>query len=124
MASPSFADLGVSSTVVAELERQGIGEPFAIQGKVLPDSLAGRNVLARSRTGSGKTLAFAITLVERISDSGRAGSNGRPSNGQSRNGQSRNGQSSNGQSSNGQSSNGQSSTASRDGAKGPSALVL
>src|SRR6266511_1830204 len=124
MALPSFADLGVSSTVVAELERQGIGEPFAIQGKVLPDSLAGRNVLARSRTGSGKTLAFAITLVERISDAGRAGSNGRPYNGQSRNGQSRNGQSRNGQSRNGQSSNGQSSNASRDGSKGPSALVL
>jgi superfamily II DNA/RNA helicase len=32
---------------------------------VLPDALAGRDVLARSRTGSGKTLAFALPIIER-----------------------------------------------------------
>jgi superfamily II DNA/RNA helicase len=33
---------------------------------VLPDALAGRDVLAKSPTGSGKTLAFAVPLVERL----------------------------------------------------------
>ncbi len=45
---------------------RGFERPFAIQSLVLPDALAGRDVLARSRTGSGKTLAFAIPLVERL----------------------------------------------------------
>ncbi len=38
----------------------------------IPDALAGRDVLARSKTGSGKTLAFAVPLVERITASGRS----------------------------------------------------
>jgi ATP-dependent RNA helicase RhlE len=33
---------------------------------VMPDVMAGRDVLAKSRTGSGKTLAFAIPIVERL----------------------------------------------------------
>ena len=35
---------------------------------VLPDALAGLDVLARSPTGSGKTLAFALAIVERLSN--------------------------------------------------------
>src|SRR5207253_11109081 len=44
----------------------GIVEPFYIQSLVLPDALAGRDVLAKSPTGSGKTLAFGVPLVERV----------------------------------------------------------
>jgi superfamily II DNA/RNA helicase len=69
--SQSFADLGVSRPVVAALDRRGFKEPFAIQTLVLPDVLAGRDVLAKSPTGSGKTLAFGIPLVERIEPSAR-----------------------------------------------------
>ena len=36
---------------------------------VIPDVLAGRDVLAQSPTGSGKTLAFGVPMVERIKDS-------------------------------------------------------
>ena len=43
-----------------------IHAPFRIQSLVLPDALAGRDVLAKSPTGSGKTLAFALPLVERL----------------------------------------------------------
>ena len=50
---------------------RGFEQPFAIQTLVLPDALAGRDVLARSRTGSGKTLAFAVPLVERLHPSDR-----------------------------------------------------
>ena len=38
----------------------------AIQELVLPDALAGLDVLAKSPTGSGKTLAFALPIVERV----------------------------------------------------------
>src|SRR5205823_13464571 len=38
----------------------------------MPDAMAGRDVLARSRTGSGKTLAFAAPIVERITPDDRS----------------------------------------------------
>ena len=63
---PSFADLGVSNAVARALAARGITEPFAVQRLVVPDVLAGRDVLAKSPTGSGKTLAFGVPIVERI----------------------------------------------------------
>jgi superfamily II DNA/RNA helicase len=69
MSHESFADLGVSEVVVSELSERGIVKPFAVQGMVIPDMLAGHDVLAQSPTGSGKTLAFGVGLVERLKDS-------------------------------------------------------
>ena len=71
--SQSFLALGVSAPVVRALEARNINSPFAVQELVLPDALAGLDVLAESPTGSGKTLAFGIPLVERT-----AGANARP----------------------------------------------
>jgi ATP-dependent RNA helicase DeaD/ATP-dependent RNA helicase RhlE len=51
---------------VAALAARAIHEPFSIQELVLPDALAGLDVLAKSPTGSGKTLAFALPIVERV----------------------------------------------------------
>jgi superfamily II DNA/RNA helicase len=70
----SFPALGVSAPVVAALDRLGVTSPFAIQELVLPDALAGVDVLAAAPTGSGKTLAFGIPTIERT-----AGATGRPS---------------------------------------------
>ena len=61
----SFRELGVSPPVVDALTARSIHEPFRIQALVLPDALAGLDVLAKSPTGSGKTLAFAVPIVER-----------------------------------------------------------
>jgi ATP-dependent RNA helicase RhlE len=61
-----FSTLGVSAAVEQALAARGIVEPFKIQTLVLPDALAGRDVLAQAPTGSGKTLAFAIPIVERL----------------------------------------------------------
>ncbi|HEX3909092.1 MAG TPA: DEAD/DEAH box helicase [Solirubrobacteraceae bacterium] len=69
MKDATFADLGVSEVVVNELSQHGIAKPFAVQGMVIPDVLAGHDVLAQSPTGSGKTLAFGVPMVERIKDS-------------------------------------------------------
>jgi ATP-dependent RNA helicase RhlE len=70
MSTQSFADLGVSSAVVAALAHRGITEPFAVQKLVIADVLAGRDVLAKSPTGSGKTLAFGVPLVDRLDANG------------------------------------------------------
>ncbi len=65
MSQQSFRELGVSARVVDALAARSIHEPFRIQALVLPDALAGLDVLAKSPTGSGKTLAFALPIVER-----------------------------------------------------------
>jgi ATP-dependent RNA helicase RhlE len=62
----SFADLGASEGVVKALAGRGIHSPFEIQAMVIPDAIAGHDVMAKSRTGSGKTLAFGIPIVERL----------------------------------------------------------
>ncbi len=69
MKHATFADLGVSEAVSRELTQRGITQPFAIQRLVVPDILAGRDVLAKSPTGSGKTLAFGVPMIERLRDS-------------------------------------------------------
>src|SRR5580765_5473880 len=66
----SFSALGVSAAVEQALAVRGIVEPFYIQSLVLPDALAGRDILAKSPTGSGKTLAFGVPLVERVNVNG------------------------------------------------------
>ena len=63
----SFASLGVSAEVEHSLGTRGIVEPFRIQTLVVPDALAGNDVLGQAPTGSGKTLAFGLPLVERLS---------------------------------------------------------
>ena len=71
MSKESFSDLGVSEPIVAALARRSIQTPFSIQSLVIPDALAGNDVLAKSPTGSGKTLAFAAPIVQRL-DAGDA----------------------------------------------------
>ena len=62
----SFADLSLSTGVVAALAEQGITDPTPVQDAVLPDALAGHDVLGRARTGSGKTLAFGLPVLSRL----------------------------------------------------------
>jgi superfamily II DNA/RNA helicase len=66
MSRQSFADLGVSDPVARALARRGVTTPFSVQRSIVPDALAGRDVLVKSPTGSGKTLAFGLALAERL----------------------------------------------------------
>src|SRR5215467_7235168 len=73
---PTFESLGVPVPLTAALAAAGIDRPFPIQAAVVPDALAGADILGRARTGSGKTLGFCIPLVARL-DGGHT-SAGRP----------------------------------------------
>ena len=55
----------MSAEVASAIEERGIVTPFPIQVLVLPDALAGLDVLAKAPTGSGKTFAFGLPVVER-----------------------------------------------------------
>jgi superfamily II DNA/RNA helicase len=61
--SPTFAELGVESSLVLVLESQGIEHPFEVQALTIPDALAGRDVCGKAKTGSGKTLAFGLPML-------------------------------------------------------------
>ncbi|WFB05759.1 DEAD/DEAH box helicase [Streptomyces sp. LX-29] len=60
-----FAGLDMPAGLLKTLTAQGLSTPFPIQAATLPNSLAGRDLLARGRTGSGKTLAFGLALLAR-----------------------------------------------------------
>ncbi|MGZ4201996.1 MAG: DEAD/DEAH box helicase [Thermoleophilaceae bacterium] len=74
MSMQSFAELGVSEVVSDVLAESGITVPFPVQQRVVPDVLAGHDVLVKSPTGSGKTLAFGVPMMQRL----EAGENSRP----------------------------------------------
>ncbi|MGZ4445893.1 MAG: DEAD/DEAH box helicase [Nocardioides sp.] len=59
--------------LVAALAKQGITTPTPVQAAVLPDAMAGHDVLGRAQTGSGKTLAFGLPILARL-----AGERSRP----------------------------------------------
>ncbi len=61
--------------LIEALAAQGITTPTPVQAAVIPDGLAGHDVLGRAQTGSGKTLAFGIPVLARL-----AGSRSRPGN--------------------------------------------
>ncbi|MDX6594746.1 MAG: hypothetical protein QOI72_128, partial [Solirubrobacterales bacterium] len=62
----SFADLGISKSVVSALAARHITQPFPVQQMVVSDALDGHDLLVQSPTGSGKTLAFGIPTVDSI----------------------------------------------------------
>jgi superfamily II DNA/RNA helicase len=68
----SFRELGVSDAAVKALEKRGYTHTLPVQGMVIPDIKAGRDVLCKSPTGSGKTLAFMVPLLDRIDANGAA----------------------------------------------------
>jgi superfamily II DNA/RNA helicase len=69
--SQTFQALGVSAPLVRVLAQRDINTPFAVQELVLPDALAGLDILAQAPTGSGKTLAFGLPLAERTPSDGQ-----------------------------------------------------
>src|SRR5665811_572209 len=72
-AMPTFSDYNLPDVIVRTLARRSITNPTPVQEVVIPDALAGKNVLGRARTGSGKTLAFGIPVLVAL-----AGGHSRP----------------------------------------------
>ena len=64
----SFATLGIDSVLTETLWQQGIKRPRPVQSQVIPEALAGRDVVSLAETGSGKTLAFLVPVLQRILD--------------------------------------------------------
>ncbi len=61
-----FDGMGLSKPVLSALKTLGYETPTAIQSRMIPHMLAGRDVLGQAQTGTGKTAAFALPLLCRI----------------------------------------------------------
>jgi len=62
----SFADLGLSEATLRAIAARGYQQPTPVQSRAIPEILAGRDLMVRSKTGTGKTAAFSIPIVEKL----------------------------------------------------------
>ncbi|USP07445.1 DEAD/DEAH box helicase [Vibrio sp. LQ2] len=60
-----FSTLSLSSELIHALPKD-VKKPTDIQALVIPELLAGKDVLALANTGSGKTLAYALPLLDKL----------------------------------------------------------
>jgi len=66
-----FRSLPLPEVVHAGIEQAGFTHCTPIQAKILPLSLAGRDVAGQAQTGTGKTAAFLITVFTRLIEHGK-----------------------------------------------------
>jgi ATP-dependent RNA helicase DeaD len=60
----TFADLKLSPTTLAALDKLGFEHPTPIQEKTIPLLLEGKDVIGQARTGTGKTASFGLPIIE------------------------------------------------------------
>lgn len=60
----TFADLGLSKTMLASLAAAGYESPTPVQAGLIPLALDCVDVVGQARTGTGKTASFAIPILE------------------------------------------------------------
>ena len=59
----SFAELGLSDSLLKTLSEIGYETPSPIQAQCIPVLLEGRDLIGQAQTGTGKTAAFALPLI-------------------------------------------------------------
>jgi superfamily II DNA/RNA helicase len=60
----TFSKLGLSDPILLAINEKGHTKPTNIQEKVIPEILAGRNLVASAQTGTGKTASFVLPILE------------------------------------------------------------
>ena len=66
---PTFAELGLSDSLLEALAHLGYEQPTPIQEQAVPELLAGRDVIGQAQTGTGKTAAFGLPMLEYVDPS-------------------------------------------------------
>lgn len=61
--SQTFADLGLRDSLLKGLDEAGFKHPTTIQAELIPQMLAGKDVIGQARTGTGKTAAFGLPIL-------------------------------------------------------------
>src|SRR5437870_13669464 len=58
-----FHSLSLAPSIHASLSRASYLEPTPIQAALIPEALAGRDVIGQAQTGTGKTAAFLLPFL-------------------------------------------------------------
>ena len=66
--TPTFNSLNLASPLLTRLNEMQYLQPTPIQLQVIPNILAGRDVIAGANTGSGKTAAFALPMLSQLAE--------------------------------------------------------
>jgi ATP-dependent RNA helicase RhlE len=61
-----FTQLGLMPELTRALADRGYTEPTPVQARVIPEILAGRDILAGAQTGTGKTAGFTLPILQRL----------------------------------------------------------
>jgi ATP-dependent RNA helicase RhlE len=69
----SFSVFGLSPAILRAVAAEGYTVPTAVQSGVVPEVLAGRDVVACAQTGTGKTAAFVLPLLHRLAAAPKTG---------------------------------------------------
>jgi ATP-dependent RNA helicase RhlE len=73
-----FAELGLNSTIQANVERSGYTSPTDIQEKSIGAILSGSDTYAIAATGTGKTAAYLLPLLQELAQTDHSGDQVRP----------------------------------------------
>lgn len=65
-AATTFSDLISDQEIINALAKQNIHAPMPVQAAMLPDTVAGHDVIVQAQTGSGKTLGYSLPLVLKL----------------------------------------------------------
>jgi ATP-dependent RNA helicase DeaD len=68
-----FHKLSLSPELLTALDRAGYYDPTPIQAALIPEALAGRDVIGQAQTGTGKTAAFLLPFLNHWRDDNRPG---------------------------------------------------
>ena len=63
----SFSSLGLSTSIIEAVTKQGYNKPTPVQIKAIPVIIKGIDVMAAAQTGTGKTAAFILPILEKLS---------------------------------------------------------
>ena len=62
----SFSEFGFSNRLQAKLSAEKWSNPYPIQKEVIPQIIAGKDILGIAPTGSGKTAAFVLPIITKL----------------------------------------------------------
>jgi ATP-dependent RNA helicase RhlE len=68
-----FTALGLMPELTRALADRNYVEPTPVQAKVIPEILAGRDILAGAQTGTGKTAGFTLPILQKLSENPNPG---------------------------------------------------
>ena len=63
----NFKELGLSDSLLKDLQKKGFEEPTEIQRKIIPAMLTENiDLVGQAQTGTGKTAAFGLPIIEKL----------------------------------------------------------